>query len=390
MKSAAAARPLWQAAAVAAGLSSSTAMAAEWTLEPTAEIYTQAQRNPRHIANNDDDATAYGTRATVRIQRRTERLQLSIQPAASIVRYQQVEGLDRNDQYLRASALWLDERTTWRGEASGTHDTTLTSELGTTGLTQVNSRHEGYSISGGPEWQLGERSLLGANLAWQIDRYPTAPEIILPGSHYTTASTYFSYKSSENTSLSVGASVGKLASSSTRTGSDNASLMLQMRHAFSPLWALDISAGPSWMRAGQLRSERGSIYNAQLSRAFDRASVAVGVSQRLSPSGRGVLTEVQEATIDFSMKFTERLSGRVNAGKSYRTDAFAAYRLDLQDVRYSHVDVGLSWRPSQNWQLSLELGNSTQNSASYLRDQDTAYGYYARVALGWLGKPYVN
>jgi len=390
MKSAAAARPLWQAAAVAAGLSSSAAMAAEWTVEPTAELFTLAQQNPRLIAGNDDDATAFGTRAAVRMQRRTEQLLLSIQPSAGLARYQNVEDLDRNDQQLASGFTWQGEHIHWRGTANGVRDTTLTSELGTTGLTQGNFRHENFSASLGPEWQLSERLSWGSTAAWQVERYPGLSGTVLTGSHYRTGSTYLGYNFSDRTAVSIAASAGRLTSGGGRPGSDNASVSLQVRHALSSLWTVDVSAGPSWIRPDDGKTQSGSIYDAGISRTLERGSLSFGVSRRQSPSGRGVLTEVEEASLGAVFKFTEQLTGTANAAMSHRTDALSAFGLDLQEVRYSHADLGVTWRPLATWQLSVLVGGSTQRADAFLRNEDTAHGYYTRVSLGWLGKPRVN
>jgi hypothetical protein len=103
-----------------------------------------------------------------------------------------------------------------------------------------------------------------------------------------------------------------------------------------------------------------------------------------------VLTEVEEASLGVVVKFAEQLTGTLNAALSHRTDALSAFGVDLQEVRYSHADLGITWRPAATWQLSLAVGNSTQRAEAFLRDQDTAHGYYARMSLGWLGKPVVN
>jgi hypothetical protein len=390
MKAAAACNPLLRVAAVTAGLTSGSACAAEWTYAPASQLYTLAQQNPRLGSDDKETATALGAQASLRIQRRTERLDLSIQPTFDLQRYQQDADLDRNNQQLDATLAWRGERVLWNGTASASRDTTLTSELGTTGRTQVNQRHEGADITLGPMWQASERVGIGSNLAWQIDRYPERADAELANSRYGVFSAFTQYTLSDRTRLTLTGSVGRLTSGGLRPDSDNASVRLQGRYSWSPLWMLTVGAGPSWVRRERGNTERGVVYNVDVERSFERSSFAFKAERSQSPSGLGLLSETDEVSLAWSMQLSERLSAGLNAGVSRRKDALPAFRVDIKEVTYGRADLNMSWRAAEHWALSASVGNDVQRADVEPQGQDTARGYQARITLSWTGDPYVK
>jgi hypothetical protein len=390
MRAAVARHPLLQVAAVTAGLTSSSAFAAEWTFAPASQLYTLAQQNPRLGAADKETTTAIGALASLRMQRRTERLDVSIQPTFDLQRYQQDTDLDRSNQQLDATLALHGERVHWKGAVSAGRDTTLTSELGTTGRTQLNQRHESADASLGPIWQASERVAIGSSLAWQLERYPERADAELTGSRYSMFSAFTEYTLSDRTRLTLTGSAGHLNSDGERPDSDNASVRLQGHYSWSPLWMLKIGAGPSWVRAEQRDAERGVVYNFDVERRFERSSLAFRVERSQSPSGRGLLSELEEAVLGFSMQISERLSAGLNAGISRRTDALPALQADIQEVTYGRADLNVSWRAAENWQISATVGNNVQRTDVQPQDQDTARGYQARITLSWTGDPYVK
>ena len=385
-------RPLLPLAAVTAGLASGSALAAEWTFTPSADFLTQSQQNPGLSANEDskhDVSNGVGATATLGVQRRTERTTLSLSPVVRAYRYSNNSNLDRDEGQLNLSYDWLGETVSWNAGANAARDTTLTSELGTTGLTQGNLRHESWNVSVGPTWALSERWQLQSTLETNASRYPDQQEG-LSNYRYSTALVSTTYTVNEQIAVSLYGTAGKLEAQGNGGNTDNQSANIRLQYAWSLLTSFGASIGRSWVTSGGARRQ-GLLYSVTASHAFEKSSLGFSVSRRQSPSGAALLTEADEASLSFATQFTERLSATVGASYSKRRNVLSRFDIDLERVRYSHADVGLSWRMAPNWKVDLSAGTAIQQVGSaFFNDELTGRGYNVRLGLSWNGDPYVK
>lgn len=387
MSRAAAFRMPMVGAAAAAGIACNAAMAAEWTVAPSAEVATQAEDNPRLLPEGSDAQTSIGARASLQVQRRTETLDLTANTRVGAQRYQQDDGLDRNDQQLDIGFRWRAEHVNWEGRAAATRDTTLTSEAGVSGITQFNQRREGLVVSIGPSWQASERLSFTSTMGWQVNRYPD-PVQELTDYRYGSALLSASYVLTERTSISLVGSAGQFSTGDSRSETKNASVSLQAQYALSPLWIMSFGAGPSWVRANR-RQDQGLVYSAALARSFERSSLSLSASRSQSPSGVGVMTDVDDASLSFGTQITERLTGTLGMGFVRRRDALPAFNLDLGEVRYRHIDASVSWLVSPAWRVVFGASNRVQRVGALWMEGALARDYEARLTLSWTGNSHV-
>lgn len=385
-------RPLLPLAAVTAGLASGSSLAAEWTFTPSADLLAQTQQNPGLSADENhrhDTSNGLGATAGLGVQRRTERTTLNFQPIVRAYRYSDNNNFDRDEEQLNLSYDWLGEKVSWRSGANAARDTTLTSELGTTGLTQGNLRHESWGASVGPTWDLSERWQLQSSLATNSSRYPHRADS-LSNYQYSTALLSTTYAASEQLAVSVYGTAGKLDSEERGGDTDDRSANVQVQYTWSPLTSFGASIGRSWA-ISNAGSRKGLLYSVTASRAFEKSSLAFSMSRRQSPSGRALLTEADEARLSFATQITETLSATVAASYSKRRNVLRVFDVDLERVRYTRADIGLSWRIAPNWKAGLSAGGALQQVGSaFLRDDLTARGFEVRLGLSWNGDPYVR
>ncbi len=385
-------RPLLHVAAVTAGLTSGAIHAAEWTLTPSVAVSTRTERNPRlgaDDASRTETANAFDTVASLNISRNTERLSLVVKPDIAVYRSTNASDLDRDEEHLNLSMGWRGETISWSSKVAIARDTTLTSELGDTGFTQANLRHDSYDVSFGPTWQLSERVSALASVGSLINRYPGQSTAFLQDYRYDSALAGLNYSASDRAVLSMTASVGRLNNKGPGDHSDNASLMLRAQYALSPVWNIALGAGPSLARSAG-STERGVVYNASLSRSFETGRLSLDVDRSQQPSGAAVLTNLEQAALSFSTVLTERLSGTVSAIYNRRRSALREIDVDLSRVRYARVEAGLSWQMSSRWQVGASVGDSLQRVGSIFSNDQTGRGYDARLSVSWNGKSYVH
>ncbi len=376
--------------AAAAGFVTTPAVSAEWTLAPNGSVFTLDQQNPNLVPGGKDDSVGYGGQASLDVKRRTERLSLDLQSSYGVHRYRRDDNLDRDEANIDLAGSWQGERVDWSGSLGAARDTTLTSELGTTGLTQGNSRHESYDFSIGPNWQASERVTVGARAGLNASRYPGLENSELVDYDQSNASVYVSYLYSDRLSLTLSGAAGRLSSKGS-SGDDtrNANATIAARYALATKWSLQASVGPS-LAESQGERQRGLVYGLSVSRAFERAALSIDASRSQEPAGRGLLTELQRVGVASSTQLTERLSATASVGLTKRTNAIRTFDVNLDEVKYGRADFSLGWRVSSTWQLGFSVGGTDQRRDTIFRDTQSARGYDARLALSWNGNPYVH
>jgi hypothetical protein len=107
---------------------------------------------------------------------KTERGQLTVTPRFSITRYQRERSLDINAGSIDLGYLHQLERGRWTFSAQASTDSTVTSELGLTGATSVNRRHEAGTASTGYTYFATERLSWLLQGSWQTTRYSDAQQ----------------------------------------------------------------------------------------------------------------------------------------------------------------------------------------------------------------------
>lgn len=392
MRLAGSTRPLLPLAAVTAGLASGSSLAAEWTFTPTGELVTQSQQNPYLSADEDkkhDISNGLAATAGLGVQRRTERSTFTLQPVLRSYRYDNNATLDRDEQNLGLTFNWGGEKVSWRTSANATRDTTLTSELGNTGLTQGNQRHEAFQLSVSPTWTVSERWQLQTSLDSQDNRYP-GQSFGLSNYRYSTVLLGTTYVATEKLVLSMYGTAGLLDSEGSGSNTTDTSANVSVQYAWSPLTSFSASVGPSWTKTDSGR-EQGLRYRVAVSRAFEMSSISLSVGRRQSPSGRALLTELDEANLGFAMQITERLSTTATASYTKRRNVLRTFGIDLERVNYARADLGLAWRMTSNWKLAFNVGAGLQQVGSaFFQDELTGRGYDARLGFSWNGDPYVR
>jgi len=354
-------------------------------MAPSLNIGTSYADNPRLRVDGGSSAAGAVGELNATFKRLTERSELTLRPRLYTSRYNDDDSLSSDDQFLTAGYRWLGERSEFGSEVGFTRDSTLTSELGLTGLVQTNRRHEALTLSVGPKIMLTERVSAGAQLFWLASHYQDAEFTGLVDYDYGAVSLYSSVALSEaGSSLTVTAQAGELSSdvpggAVTRDGS----LRLGWTHRPWERWTVSLSAGPSYVDT-DYGSDSGVVFDAEIKRQSERWSLSGGVARSQSPSGRGVLTRRDRASLSLNRAITERLSATVSAQWIRNEDLRPQFGADTYSVDYGRLDVTTHWRMARHWSLALQLAGNAQD---YETASQRAEGYRASLSMVWNGQP---
>jgi hypothetical protein len=311
--------------------------------------------------------------------RRTDRLDLDFDAGGSLRRYGEDTGLNRDDQQVVISLARRGEAHVLQATASVTRDTTLTSELGTTGITGYNQRHRARALSLAPQWQLTERLATGVTLGWQDSTYGRNPQSRLADYSYSSAGFNASFDVSEITSASLVVSASRLDSASYEFNTHSLSALLQLQHAFSPRWQASLSGGPSRVETSR-RTTSGSVFGANISRKGERLTIDTSVERSIAPTGSGLLSRRDEFGLRASAALSSQLDLAIWTSMVRSREIVPQFSFTLSDVRYTRAELSLSWRVARDWSVGLATGNSRQQS---LHGGALGQGFDARVSLAW-------
>jgi hypothetical protein len=354
--------------------------AADWALSPSFSLGGEYNSNP-YLGYQSVDHRSGGTvDAQLPLTAKTERTDFALTLGGHLRRYDNDTSGNRDDESLGVSIGQTRERSGWRGSAGWTRDTTLTSELGTTGFTQSNRRHNRYFASIAPQIQLSQQSLFAFGVSGELNRYEDAALTGLVD--YGYASVYASYarQTSELTTVGFGLSVGGQSVPDRRDSeSVNGLARLTLAHQYTERLSLEAYAGPTFARTRTL--ERwGAAGRVALKYTGLRTDFSVSAEHSLAPAGLGNLTARDAAAVGMTNRLTEKLSAGTTLSYQRSRDELHAGGTTSSSVYYWRAEESLRWQWAETVSTSLSVGATRQAANT---QPDYADGFRASLSLNW-------
>lgn len=370
----------WSLFCAVALLAADAVAAAEWTAAPSGRVAAAYVDNPHLLEDGGAATTGMIGELAVTARRRTERLDWTFEPRLRSARYQDDDSLDSDDRSLRTQLGFATERSYWNASADLVRDTTLTSELGSTGLVQMNRRHRSLTASLGPAFTLSERLSAGAQVYLIDSSYSQAQDTALTDYRYRSLSAYAKFATTERSDLSLTTQAGELDPEQSGRTRD-ASARLGWSYIPHALWTIKLSAGPAYVDT-DLRTDTGAVFDAELQRQGQRWTFSSSVARTLVPTGRGVLTRRDRAGFGVSRRATEKLSCTLLAQWLRNEDLATGFSESARELEYGRLEATFDWKLAQRWSLALTLAAATQEYDDRPTDADTQR---ASLSVVWTG-----
>jgi hypothetical protein len=337
-------------------LSPAVSGAAQWQWLPTFALAADADSNRRLRA--EERPSESGTLgATLAVVRATEISQLAFLPRVSLARYSGEDALDSDD--YGADAYWRrsGERTSVDLRAGWSDDSTLTTELGETGLVEGNTRRRLTSASASFTQFLGLRHLLQGQLSASDIDYQQTQGTGLVGYRYPAASLQYAYTLSPRFDATLSANRARLDAPEVNLRSDTTGAQLGFRFRVTERLNFELRAGESRTEA-RGRQDRERSFSSSLSWAGELSDFEVSLSREVQPSGRGVLVNADDLRLSWSRDMGERwkLNGALRVSR--RDDSLLTIS---NDYYFGAALLGLSRQLDENWTLGLAAGYSRQD-----------------------------
>ncbi len=347
-----------------------------WQWQPWARFSTGYEDNPRMVFANPESVGSIALGAGGVLSALTERSSFELTPSVDLHRYED-SLYDRTD-YLTVARFRhsLDEDSEFTFEASAQQDSTLTSELGTTGITYLDKQRQ--VVGGGASYvrQLSERDTLLVGARYSEIDYLDAEFTGLVDYDFQTS--YLAWNRSVSERLTLGALATSGVSTAPQFGARDETLSAQATGSFA--FTENVKAEFAIGR-GELDSKGGAsgstrVYDLSLAGRGELWDWRAGAAQSYAPTGRGIQNRQLRIEGGVGRQLSENL--RLSVGLSgISTDEGGD---EGADVEYLRANVGGSWRFQESWFLEFNLAHAEQRRPSA---DATATGNMATIAIAW-------
>ena len=357
-----------------------SAQAAEWSLSPTLAVGVDEDTN-RTLATDAIASQGLSMTADMRLQRTTERFDLSLLPQLRVQRFSD-RRFDRSDDGgLTAPASWLTERSNIDVSAVLRDQSTLTAEIFSTGIFDLNTRRRDEQVSASWAFSYAERRVFSLTSGFQSSDYHGNAATSLQDSRYATFGASERFILSERLSMSLDASTGEYrtpdAAFATRSDSISVGFMesLSERARVTGEFGVD-------RRTDQFSSTNGFVGQLAVSRSTDRGGFSLAASRSVAPSGFGIFTQTDQAQLSMNRALGPRLSLNSTLGVYRTASAFQSF--SLVERTYSQASVALVWQASEYWTVGAHVIASRADSGSAL---SAASGWQLGLQSTWRPRP---
>lgn len=293
-----------------------------------------------------------------RFERDTERLKLELRPYGQLERYTDARLTHTDNEGIDATAGWLDtERSSFNLHTLLEDASTLYAELTSTGVIHVGQRRKDEAIDGGWTFQQTERWTLQLGGSYSSSHYHGAGTSGgLSNYEQELGSAGESFAWNERLSLQLTGSAGEARTGGIEQSTRFDSLGLGFLWQPSERARIQGSGGASRQTTGSLTST-SVIGSLSISYSTELSTLALSAQRQMQPSGFGVFTQIDQATLTATRDLAPRLS-LASELETYRdTSAFHSPFISFAfaDRTYSEAHLRLSWQQTPAWALATQL-----------------------------------
>jgi hypothetical protein len=377
------------ASAIAAAAGGSTSAAADWSQTLEASANGTYVTNPLFVPGSklaDESAVLSGDGNTT-VQ--TERGQLSVTPRFSMTRYHRESDLDINAGSLDLGYVRKLERGQWTFSTQALTDSTVTSELGLTGITSVNRRHDAGLVSSSYQYFSAERLSWLLQGSLQLTRYSNAQGLGLTDYNYGSLLFGPTWSFSERLQGTLSLEEDRFEPRSGGTSQKDYSASLRLARSLGERYAWRAAMGATRIQSAGRAASTSSVLELGASWQGERIQCDLSVKRAVVPVGLGFLAREDQATASMVTNTSQRSTLSFSVGV-IRTEpvTFLIYLTPQLSFPYQAYS-GASWgQASAEWRY--RLSGRWMLSAAYIYGrarsgelQPWANGNQARLGVVW-------
>ena len=335
------------------------AVAEQWYIEPKASIQTFYDDNVRLESVDPQGSSGTTAQADAKFGRRTEVSNIDIDAGLSNHWYANASQLNTTNGFLGLGTAYQLERSRLGFDARVDYDSTLTSEVATSGFVQVNKRQT--RLFAKPSWSyaLSERSTVDLSASYTDVSYQDVQLIPLYNYRFASVDVNGTYLWSERAKLFGRLTYDRYQADQVRSSSNSVGLLAGGAYALSETLTLTALAGVRYSNATvpilggrtEDQTSTGPLVDLSLEKRFEVGKLLLDASQSLAPSSTGELLNTTAATVALDYPITPRWSFVLNA-QAYRNRNPGGGE-NINDRTYFSIVPKLTRKVSEWWQLDL-------------------------------------
>ena len=296
--------------------SAAPAFAQQWQARTVANAELGYNDNVRLTEDEPESSFESSLRAAAHAVRLTENSTLDLAGGLSVNTYSETSDLDNPAAFVRADGGYRGERSQYRLGVSLDTLSTLTSEIATSGLTELNKQQ--YELAVTPSWgySLTERASVDLGLQYREVFYEDAADTPLYDYRLGNLSIGGGYRLSERGGVDVRLDYGRYqADDDIDTEYGNTGVQLGANYLLTETWSVNFLFGlrRTESRLVALGGSRitqdstGPTYALNLNKRFDRGGgLDFQAIRGLAPSGTAQVLDTTGLFFRLSYPFTER------------------------------------------------------------------------------------
>lgn len=366
-------------------LQAGSSRAAEWSVEPSVGLRADYDDNINLSPAPHPSVWGLKLSPDVKFSGETETLKVTGELNLRINRYFGEDGLDTIDHTLSLRSDYKAERDLVGLNIDSIRDSTLVSELATTGAAQA--RRQRNLLTANPTWSraLTEVTSLRASYSYTDVRYDDSAGSGLINYEDQSASVGIQSKLDERSSISVAAFYDRYETKPAQIRASTYGVQGGYDHAFSETLqgsfivglrktqsTIDSHAlvcdGPiilgfclgtvTEVTSVQKETSSGYTLNGSLLKRWETDTVSGQLSREINPSGVGSLIETDRIQVIWTKEWSPTLSSNISAA-AYRSRYIGGVVTD-SDSRYYTVEPRLTWRLAEGWALDAGYSYARQ------------------------------
>lgn len=375
-----------------AGALPASAMAAEWAIEPAIDSSATWTDNVNFTPGGHDSVWGWMVAPHATFARRTEATEVAGTARLGFNRYPGNTNLDATNASLVLNSNFVQERSRYGLGLSFIRDSTLESELATTGVAQPRQQRNLLSLTPNWSYTLDERSSvfaqyqyddahyqtggledyrnhqvtagyqyaiserLAATLSGSYARYETDIGSVKTESYY--ANTGLVYSATERLKLNL--AIGARRSYSTITISGD---VCPADPAF-PLLCVLFNIPFQHFTESEKTRDSGLTFNGGADYQWETATAGIVLTRDLNPTGSGLMVKTDRFGIQGTRNFSDRLSA--SASGSYLVSRYLGGVGN--ETTYYRTDFTLSYKLDPWWSTSLSYSYAHQTVKGVTQD----------------------
>jgi len=367
-----------------------TSSAADWSETLDANSYLAYDRNPQLAAGSNVADRSAELAVDGNTTRATEVSQLTITPRISITRYERDSNLDITTGSLAVSFVDNGERGQLSLAGQALTDSTLTSELGQTGINSVNLRHDAYNATIGYLYSISERLSWLLQAGGQVTRYNSEAERYgLTSNNYDSLQLGPTWKFSDRLQGSLVLEADRIAPQSGQREKDY-SASVQLKRAITEKYSWRVSVGATRVDIpGSLGPPTSEVFELGASSKTERIQWDLSARRAVLPIGLGLLAREDVATLTASIAVSERSTLNLTANVIH-TDPVSIFIYLAPEFAFQYqIYRGAAWGQataewqyhfSPTWMLSAAYQQARARNYSLT---EWANGKQARLGIIW-------